>query len=337
MELPPLDRSSPLTLPRQIFLWIKNAVVEGRLAPGECLPATRELSRLMGISRNSVCEAYELLAAEGYITSSVGTKSRILPGVTLSAELQRHPFSGDDNGASGESGMKGKSRMISLPRRSKLLYDFRTGKPDPDTIPRSSWRRAMAAALVNAPFTTWLYGPAEGDPKLREELAAYLFRSRGLRVPPEYLFISSGATHALHVAASVLAREAVTVAVEDPCHSGMARTLRNAGLRIEAIPIDERGMRTELLKDEDAAYVTPSHQFPLGGVLPADRRTRLVLWAREADRYIIEDDYDSEFRYSGPPIAPLWSLDPEHTIYVGTFSKTLFPALRVGYALVPQA
>jgi GntR family transcriptional regulator/MocR family aminotransferase len=174
--------------------------------------------------------------------------------------------------------------------------------------------------------------------ELREEIAAWLLRSRGLAVESQNIFITAGATQALYLLGSLLAGENREILVEDPCHMGMLQVLREKNFKIRPIPVDKQGILTDYLPGKEkacAVYVTPSHQFPLGGILPAKRRTELIRYARDNDLYIIEDDYDSEFRYSGTPVAPLYSMDAERVIYVGTFSKILFPALRIGYVVLP--
>lgn len=328
MEIPALSRESGENLSRQILDWFRGAILDGSLGSGETLPATRELARQLGVSRNTVCEAYELLAAEGYIDSSSGTKSRVAPGIPLPG--------------APEDCRRDASAAAATPEvrsRRRWTADFRTGRPDRSSIPRAEWRSALRRAVSRAADRDWLYGSPDGIIALRREIAAYLFRVRGMRVSPESVFVSAGATHALHVVALVLRNRGRSVAVEDPCHTGMARTLGGVGAAIVPVQADGSGMIVSALSgiDAGAAYVTPSHQFPLGGILPASRRTELILWARSRDAYIIEDDYDAEFRYSGPPVAPLWTLDPERTVYIGTFSKSLFPAIRIGYALVPGA
>ncbi len=330
MEVPALDRNSEVALSRQLLEWFRDAALRGDLAGGERLPATRVLSSQLGVSRNTVCEAYELLAAEGYIECSVGSRARIAQGVALrdASYSRRSPSAAAvARASSGESGYP------------PIVADFRTGRPDTATIPRKTWIRAVLLASESLRDRDWLYGPSEGSMELRAEIASYLFRSRGIRVDRDSVFVTAGATHALHVLALVAARRGRAVAVEDPCHSGMLGTLRGVGLRTLAVEADESGMVTNALRGLDAGwgYVTPSHQFPLGGVLPAERRAELIAWARDRDAFVAEDDYDSEFRFAGLPVAPLWGMDPERVVYVGTFSKTLFPALRIGFALVPRA
>lgn len=188
-----------------------------------------------------------------------------------------------------------------------------------------------------APAREWGYTGPAGLPALRAEIASWSLRSRGLTVLSQNIFVTAGATQALHLLAELLCVEGREIIVEDPCHSGMPRVLEQHGGHIRPVPVDHQGLQTENLhgKQACAVYVTPSHQFPLGGILPAGRRTELIRFARENDLYLIEDDYDSEFRYSGPPVAPLCSMDPARVIYVGTFSKILFPALRIGYVILP--
>ncbi len=323
MEVPPLDRDSPATLSRQLLDWFRKAASDGSLPAGEELPATRVLAAQLGVSRNTVCEAYDLLAAEGYIECGTGRRSRVAAGVSLA----------------GFEPAAESSAAASKRRLPPIQVDLRTGLPDPASLPRKIWARALLLAAENAADGDWLYGPSEGHPALRTEIAAYLFRNRGLRVPADRVFVTAGATHALHILATVMARRGRPVVVEDPCHLGLVRTLSLAGVSILSVEADESGMRTDKLAGVDAglAYVTPSHQFPLGGILSAERRVELIRWARERGAWIAEDDYDAEFRYSGPPVAPLWSMDGDRTVYVGTFSKTFFPALRIGYALVPPA
>ncbi len=323
MEIPPLDRDSPITLSRQLLEWFRAAASDGSLPAGEELPATRALARELGVSRNTVCEAYDLLVAEGYIECGTGRRARVAGGLALQ---------GAPPGASGGA-------SVAPPRLPPIETDLRTGLPDPGSLPKKAWARALLLAAENAEPGDWLYGPAAGHPALRAEIASYLFRNRGMRVAADRVFVTAGATHALHILATVMARSGRPAAVEDPCHLGLLRTFKLAGLPVVSVEADESGMKTGNLAGVDAglAYVTPSHHFPLGGILGADRRAQLIRWARDREAWIAEDDYDSEFRYSGPPVAPLWTMDADRTVYVGTFSKTFFPALRIGFAVVPPA
>lgn len=316
-----LKRNREVSLARQLYQALRTQMTAGRLQPDDALPATRELARQLGVSRNTVYEAYEMLAAEGYIVSRPGSKTRVAAGLQLASPIPAAEYPSKP------------------PQNSNCAADFRTGRPDLKRFPRHLWLQLLGRAAAQAPAEQWGYTGPEGLFALREEIAAWLLRSRGLTVQPQAIFITAGATQALHLLAGLLAKTGREILVEDPCHIGMLRVLQQKGFRIRPVPVDHQGLRTECLEGEQAcaAYVTPSHQFPLGGILPAGRRAELIRFARENDLYLIEDDYDSEFRYSGPPVAPLCSMDPARVIYVGTFSKILFPALRIGYVILPPA
>lgn len=315
-----LHRNSDTSLSRQIYQTLRDRITDGQLAAGDALPSTRELARELVISRNTVSEAYEMLSAEGYITSRQGSPARISEGLFIEASQSAE-----------------QAEAVPL-HTYPILADFRTGKPDLRQFPRFQWLMFMRKAAENLSLSDFGYTGPEGLPALRAEIASWLFRSRGLIVPAGDIFITAGATHALHLIADLLCQDGRGIIMEDPCHMGMLRVLQSKGYPIWPVPADEQGLRTDLLEinGAGAVYVTPSHQFPLGGILPAGRRASLIRYARENDVYIIEDDYDSEYRYAGEPVAPLCAMDPERVIYVGTFSKILFPALRIGYVILPQ-
>lgn len=305
---------------RRLYEALKGRITSGILKAGEALPSTREMAQALNISRSTVCEAYEMLLAEGYLISRRGAATLVAGNLTL----EKLPVEPPPKPA----------------QRRTFAADFRTGSPDLDLFPKFLWQQMMRSALNELPLSKYGYTGPQGLYELRFEIAAYLFRSRGLSLQPDDVFITAGATHALHLAADLTYKDGHALLTEDPCHSGMLETFLNKGCGVMPVPVDKQGMITDLLPGEAAAfavYVTPSHQFPLGGILPAARRAALIRYAREKELYIIEDDYDSEFRYCGEPVAPLYSLDPQRVIYVGTFSKTLFPALRIGFVLLPRA
>lgn len=316
-----LQRNSDVSLARQIYQAFRNQMTDGRLEEGEALPSTRELARQLAVSRNTVCEAYEMLSAEGFTESSQGAPTRVAGGLLLKKEVTTREQI---------------ERKVTA--ESSLMVDFKTGQPDLRRFPRNLWLQLMRRAAEDLPPEQWGYSGTEGLPLLRREIAGWLFRSRGMEVRPDDLFIASGATQALHILAELLSAYGKGIMMEDPCHTGMFRVLQGKGLHILPVPVDKQGLQTDSLKKDSASavYVTPSHQFPLGGILPASRRASLIRFARENSLFIIEDDYDSEFRYSGPPIAPLHTMDPQRVIYVGTFSKILYPALRIGYVVLPR-
>ncbi|GAB6152738.1 PLP-dependent aminotransferase family protein [Desulfosporosinus burensis] len=225
-----------------------------------------------------------------------------------------------------------------MPQAQSFRADFKTGQPDLRYFPRYQWQQLFVKAFEKMPLNQLGYSGPEGLLSLREEIAAWLFRSKGLAVSSQDIFITAGATQALHLIADLLSTEGREMLIEDPCHIGMLRALQGKGYSMRPVPVDALGLQTEYLDGRGACavYVTPSHQFPLGGILPAKRRAALIRFARENNLYIVEDDYDSEFRYCGAPVSPLYSMDPQRVIYVGTFSKVLFPALRIGYVVLPQ-
>lgn len=316
-----LNRESELPLKRQIYQAIRDRIMSGQLKSNEALPSTRELAKNLDVSRNTVCEAYEMLLAEGFVISRQGAPTRIAEDLCV----EKLPDSAPQE---------------SMAPRHPLLADFRTGRPDLRHFPRFLWQQMLHKAGEEMPLEKYGYTGPQGLTELRDEIAAWLFRSRGLTVVPQDIFITAGATHALHLIAELLCGEGRKILIEDPCHSGMRQTFINKGCPIIPVPVDSQGLQTENLTDGQnagAVYVTPSHQFPLGGILPASRRTALIRFAREHELYIIEDDYDSEFRYCGEPIAPLLAMDSRRVIYVGTFSKVMFPALRIGYAILPPS
>ncbi len=315
-----LNRKSELQLWRQIYQVLKELMLSGKLKAGEALPSTRELARVLNVSRNTVCEAYSLLISEGFMLSRQGAPTRVSDGLCI--ESTEPPLS---------------SKIVTNEVRT-ISVSFRTGRPDLSQFPRFLWQQLLHMASEKMPLEAFGYTGPQGLSELREEIAAWLFRNRGLKVSSDDIFITAGATHGLHLIADILCGGGQKILIEDPCHIGMLGTFINKGCSIVPIPVDTEGMQTDYLSKCQSIgpiYVTPSHQFPLGGILPASRRAMLIRFARNNDLYIIEDDYDSEFRYSGEPIAPLYAMDPKRVIYVGTFSKTVFPALRIGYAILP--
>ena len=314
-------RDPQKTIRRQIYEQFRAQILSGALAADEALPSTRTLAKLLGVARSTVVEAYDMLLAEGFLQSAQGAATRVAPGAAVSQTPPAPPM----------------PKAATLP---PIRADFRTGQPDLTTFPRRQWHNALLKAVATLPLSEYAYSGAQGLYALRAEVCEWLLRSRGFAVRPEDVFITAGATHALHLLAGLLCAPGDRVLTEDPCHTGMLKTFLQQGCEVVPIPADEQGLQPWRLMDglnARALYVTPSHQFPLGGVMPASRRAAVIRYAREQDLYVIEDDYDSEFRYAGSPVAPLCALDPQRVAYVGTFSKTMFPALRIGFAVLPQA
>lgn len=316
-----LQREADMPLWRQIYQALKEQMLSGVLATGAALPATRDLAQQLGVSRNTVCAAYEMLVAEGFLISRPGAAARVAEGLCMEVEVP--------------APLPIRRTETPLP----VAVSFCTGRPDLALFPRYLWQQLLREACRTLPLELYGYSGPQGLPLLRQHIAAWLLRGRGLRVDADDIFVTAGATHGLGLIAEVLRPRGNTVAMEDPCHVGMRRAWSNLGFAVKPVPADAQGLRPDgLTADGDmiAIYTTPSHQFPLGGILPAARRAALVRFAREQDVYLVEDDYDSEFRYAGDPVAPLYALDPQRVFYVGTFSKALFPALRIGYVIVPR-
>lgn len=321
MRLPEIERNAGLPIRRQIYERIKAQILDGTLTAGEALLSTRQLANELNVSRSTVVEAYDMLLAEGFLTSNRGSKTVVAEGIALLGNAIPQA---------------GKTKK---PARS-IRADFSTGRPDIEQFPRGQWRKMLQKAARDLPVLEFGYTGPQGYLPLREEIASWLSRARGISADAGDIFITAGATHALRITADMLCPDGGRVVMEDPCHKGLYDTLVSCGCEVLPIAADDRGIQAELLRGDEGArmiYVTPSHQFPLGGILPASRRAALIQYARENDVFIVEDDYDSEFRYAGDPVAPLYSMDPRRVVYIGTFSKTVFPALRIGFVILPHS
>lgn len=315
-----LHDNSEVGLARQIFLSLKEHILTGQISQGEALPSTRELAKDLGVSRNTVCDAYDMLWTEGFIVSHQGAPSRVADGLQIQTLQKREKVKGPD-----------KSQPV-------ILWDFKTGQPDLSLFPWQVWNELIRDAAGSLSARQLEYSGPKGYEPLCEEIALWLLRSRGMEVDPEDVFITSGATQALHLLVNILYKDGHVFALEDPSHPGIRTVISDRGYPIHWMPVDSNGADITSLqvKNISAVYVTPSHQFPLGGILPATRRAALIRLAMEKSFYVIEDDYDSEFRYCGSPVSPIYSMNSSHVVYVGTFSKAVFPALRLGFAVLPK-
>ncbi|MDE3841131.1 GntR family transcriptional regulator (plasmid) [Bacillus methanolicus] len=319
-----IDRRLDISLTRQVYEQIRTQILNGELAAGECLPPTRELASNLGISRNVVVEAYEQLLAEGYIEARQGSGTYVAEGAYLSQQERTDYLSFFE--------------IQHLKDERNDFIDFRSGIPALDMFPRHIWGQIAKRVCIETPHSVFGYGYPEGRIELRHILSRYLKRTRGVHCYPDQLVITSGATQALSLIAKLLLSPGDEVMIEDPITHEIQTIFSSTGAMLHPIPVDEHGMKTDLIppnKKPRFIFVTPSHQFPLGGTLPIQRRIQLIQFARKVDCFIVEDDYDSEFRYQGAPINSLQGLDPDRVIYIGTFSKILSPALRLGYLVLP--
>ncbi|PQP89040.1 PLP-dependent aminotransferase family protein [Paenibacillus sp. AR247] len=277
-----LDRSLDISLKRQIYQRLRDQMINGILKEGSPLPSTRELAQTLAVSRNTVNEAYDMLIAEGYAESRQGAPTRVVGGLILDQAKQ--------------SAFQQHQETIPVP---SLRADFKTGQPDLRQFPRYAWQRVFQKALGEMPVELLGYGGPQGLVQLREEIAAWLLRSKGLTVDAGDIYITAGATQALHLVADLLHTDHPEMLAEDPCNIEMIQTFIQKGYTVTPVPVDAHGIQTNALSldHHGPIYVTPSHQFPLGGILPAARRAELIRFARRCGSYVIEDDYDSEYRY----------------------------------------
>ena len=333
----PLKRGSD-PLSRQVYLWIRQAIVERALRPGESLPSTRQLAEENSISRTVMVQAYDQLIAEGFITGRRGSGTYVsehLHPAPSRAPQRATPVRLSHYGSAAASvARRGLSRLRGTP---KLRYDFVYGGCSLDEFPLAMWRRILMRRARTASLRSFDYGTAAGDTALREAITGQLRRSRAIHCDVSQVIIVNGSQQALDLTIRLLLNPGDSIAVEDPQYHGMRQVLLASRLRVHPVPVDADGLNlNQMPRQARLALVTPSHQFPTGAVLPLKRRLALLAWARRANAIIVEDDYDGEFRYEGEPLEPLQSLDRDgRVLYVGTFSRTMFPALRIGYVVAP--
>ncbi len=332
-------------------------MLNGRLQPGDRLPASRELATTLGVSRNTVVFAFQQLLAEGYFVSRVGSGTFVaedLPGgplvrrATATGARSTGPPTTSGSGRAANSPRRPKPRLSAYSRRSsgmpilfdppRLRYDFRYGRVPQDERTDRQWRRFLARAAERHAVQ---YAPPEGLGDLRSALGEYLRVSRGVACDEEQILVVSGSQQGLDLCARVLLDPGDSALLESPTYRGARHAFHAIGAKLIFCPVDEEGLVVDSIpKTADRAklaYVTPSHQFPTGAVQSLRRRLALLEWANARNSYVIEDDYDSDFRYVGRPVETLFGLDTSgRTIYVGTLSKVLFPALRLGYLVLPQ-
>ncbi|MEI7036647.1 PLP-dependent aminotransferase family protein [Fulvimonas yonginensis] len=312
---------------------LRAAILDGRLKSGLRLPATRELAVALGLSRNTVVAAYERLLSEGYIEPRRGAGHFV---AALGAPRTGTPV--DGAGVAHRLAVPWRAAHVASPAAPALAYDFRLGSPDPGLFPFDVWRRLSMRAWRNAARTALGYDAPQGRRALREAIARHVAFARAVACGADDVVVTCGAQQAFDLLARVLVTPGRTVvAVEDPGYPPLRDAFAAAGARVVGVPVDAEGLQVERLPAQArVVYVTPSHQFPLGVTLSPQRRAALLDFARTHGATVIEDDYDSEFRYGQRPLEALQTLDRSGSVcYVGTFSKCLFPSLRLGYAVAP--
>ncbi len=348
-----LDQSASAPLYRQLYERLRAEILAGQLEAGARLPSTRVLASELGVSRNTTALAYEQLQLEGYIESRVGDGTRV---ARLQPEQQ---FEVTRNAEDQYTTVTSGPQTAVLARRGQLLVNtpypgelyanqvsagtspFRAGQPDVAYFPYETWARLVARHARQSLQAVSLYQNAQGHFPLREAIAAHIGITRGVHCSPEQIILTAGSQGALDLVARVLLDPGDLVWVEDPGYLGARGAFLAAGARLVAVPVDREGIDVEagrqLCREARLAIVTPSHQFPTGVTMSLSRRLALLEWGREAQAWIVEDDYDSEYRFSGRPLEALQGLDSAgRVMYIGTFSKVLFPSLRLGYLVAPS-
>lgn len=318
----------------EIYRQIRHAITDGRLRPGDCLPASRDLARSLRVSRTTVTVAYDRLAGEGFLTSRIGA------GTFVTNQLG--PTRKESRTADNEGALQPRpvwdSIRLSRAFATPAEFDFRTGLPDASLFPHETWRRLLVRELRDQMATAGVYDESGGHPRLREAIARHVGVARGVHVLAGEVTITNGAQQALDLIARALIAPGDRVAIEDPGYALPRYLFSSLGARVQGVPVDEEGIVVDAIAPGTRlVYVTPSHQYPLGVTMSLSRRLALLDWTARNNAAIIEDDYDSEFRFEERPLEPLQTLDTAgRVVYVGSFSKTLLPTLRLGFLITPS-
>lgn len=339
-----ISRKNGASLFQQIYGELRQAILSNRLRAGVRLPSTRLLAKDLKVSRNTVLAVYEQLIAEGYLQGKARAGTFVTENIPAELLETRKAKSAVQSTASRQVARRGRAFsetsywFTSVPEKPRA---FQMGFTAVDEFPLEIWARITSRTLRTMPRSRFDYAEHQGYPPLREEIAKYLTASRGVRCDASQIIIVAGSQQGLDLIARVLLDEGDEAWIEDPQYNGAKGALLGAGAKLIHVPLDSEGIDVEqgerLSKKPRLAYVTPSHQCPLGIVMSLSRRLQLLEWANKNSAWIVEDDYDSEFRYEGKPLMALQGLDDNNrVIYIGTFSKVLFPSLRLGYLVVPH-
>jgi GntR family transcriptional regulator / MocR family aminotransferase len=324
---------------RQVYMGLRHAILSGTFSGGQKLPSTRDVAEQLGISRTVVVLAYDQLLAEGFAEGRTGSGTYVSSGVGVNRSVPSKDSAQVRLSRFGLSAAAAWHEMsFSMRRPPPLPYDFAYGGSDLETFPFAAWRRILQRCARKAPASKLGYGPASGNLDLRDAICSHVRRSRAVACDPSQVIVVNGSQQALDLIVRVLIERGDGVAIEDPGYQGTREVLRAAGARVFPVAVDRDGLNPRKLPaSARLAFVTPSHQFPTGVILSLARRLTLLDWAKRKRAVIVEDDYDGEFHYEGQPLESLQGLDREgRVIYVGTFSRTVFPALRIGYLIAPK-
>jgi GntR family transcriptional regulator / MocR family aminotransferase len=343
-----VDHSAPAPLYRQLRESLRAAILERRLEPGVRLPATRAMATHLGLSRNTVFAAYEQLLSEGYLEARVGAGTCVTRSLARNLPVPSSSRTGSLRGRSGQSScLSRRGRMlaregVSILRSPDAPRAFEAGLPAVDAFPFKLWARLAARCWRRPSYAMATYSDPAGYQPLREAIAHYLRLWRGVRCGKDQIVIVSGSQCAIDLAARLLTDPGDLALIENPGYRGAWSALRAAGIKLHPLPVDKHGADVQKCASTPPnvrlAYVTPSHQYPLGVTMTVERRMALLNWAARKRAWILEDDYDSEYSYRAKPLPSLQGLDPAgRVLYIGTFSKTLLPSLRLGFLVAPDA
>lgn len=330
-KVPASDR-----LTRTIYEAIKTQISAGLLGPGALLPSTRSLAAEWGVSRTTATAAYEQLIAEGYLETRQGARARVAKGLGLQPAPPEQAQPSIPNQLSAYGQRLAELPPPPIPTAGQVQVDFLYGSLAAGDFPTLAWKKAIGSALLRRQPRLY-YNEPRGSAVLRAALEGYLWRARGLRCEPEQIIIVNGSQQGVDLCSRLLLDPGDQVVIEDPGYYLARQAFLAAGAKIVPVPVDQEGLQTKALPQAKLAYTTPSHQYPLGSVLSASRRRDLLSWTQRTGAYVIEDDYDSEYRFDIAPIPPLQAFDNAgRVIYLGTVSKTLSPTLRLGYLVAPK-
>ncbi|MCB6992503.1 PLP-dependent aminotransferase family protein [bacterium 210820-DFI.6.37] len=330
-----IHRDSKKQIYLQIYEYYRDQILFGRMEADSPLPSTRHLAGQLSVSRNTVETAYQQLLAEGYLYSRPGSGyfisqvERIAPAAPKAASRKAGPAEGQE-----------KTRNTKISREPQIKCNFQYGRLAADSFPAKTWKRITNKVLLDLdPSRIVMYRNSSGEPALKREIAKYIFESRNVDCEEDQIVLCAGLLTVISMIGQMFREKSRRVAVEEPSYDIVRNLFQSLGYTIDPIPLTSDGLDLEVLRESEARliYITPSHQFPSGNVMSVNNRVKLIQWAAERDAYIIEDDYDSEYRYNSRPLPSLQSLDnQERVIYINTFSKSLAPALRMDYMVLPH-
>ncbi len=316
-----IDHTSGIPNGKQLENQIREAILTGKLHAGDQLPPTRALAKDMQIARNTVIQAYDQLLAEGYLDARGGSGTYVANIGKLPKPKSMHYV----------------PKMNQLKKKDVISFD--AGNPDIDSFPRTVWAKMLKEACLDAEEDAFYYSNYSGHTRLKKAISSYVYRMKGIRCEENQIVIVSGAAGGMEIIAKLFERCISRIAVEDPCIHFVKKIFADHKYELHPVKVDGQGMEVDSLirlKDVGLIYVVPSHQYPIGGVFPVSRRIALLQYASDQNAYVIEDDYDSEFRYKGEALQAMQNLDQERVIYLGSFSKIFTPSLRLGYMILPN-